>query len=104
MRKRSPSARTRDWLKDAGYTVGEAESTMRTGALVFKRDLFGFCDFVALRDGETVCVQATSRSNVSARVAKIADHENVAAIRKAGWGIWVIGWDEKTEPRVVDLS
>ena len=71
-------------------------------------DLFGFVDILALRDGETLAVQATSRSNVSSRVNKIAEHENVAAVRKAGWRLQVWGWSKNSagrwDVRIVDLS
>ena len=71
-------------------------------------DLFGFVDILALRGGETLAVQATSRSNVSIRANKIAEHENVAAVRKAGWRLEVWGWSKNSagrwDVRVVDLS
>lgn len=71
-------------------------------------DLFGFIDLLALRGSETLAVQTTSYSNVSARVKKIADHENVGFVRDAGWGIAVHGWFKKPngrwEVRIVDLS
>ncbi len=38
-----------------------------------RKDLFGFADFVAVRDGFVLLVQATSWSNVSARVKKIRE-------------------------------
>jgi hypothetical protein len=38
-----------------------------------KRDLFGFIDIVALMDKRVVGIQATSASNVSARIKKIKE-------------------------------
>ena len=73
-----------------------------------RKDLFGFIDILALCDGETIAVQSTSWSNVSARVKKIAESEHLAAVRKAGWRIEVHGWkkgkDGKYVCRVEDLS
>jgi hypothetical protein len=48
-------------------------------------------------------VQATSYGNVASRVKKIADHDNVAAVRKAGIRIIVHGWDGP-KLREVDCS
>lgn len=58
-------------------------------------DLFGIWDIIAIRDGETVVVQTTAASSVSARVRKIAESEHIAACRKAGWTCLVHGWRKK---------
>lgn len=55
----------------AGY-IAAAESIMRGGGRVRRKDLFGFADLVCVRPGEIVFLQVTSWSNVSARVNKIA--------------------------------
>ncbi len=57
-----------------------------------RNDLFGVIDILAIRGDETLGVQATSDSNVSARVRKIAESEHIAAIREAGWSVFVWGW------------
>ena len=57
-----------------------------------RKDLFGFIDVLCLRRGEVVGVQSTSYSNVLARIAKIAEHENVASVRDAGIRVVVHGW------------
>jgi carbonic anhydrase len=53
-------------------------------------------------------LQSTSRSNVSKRVAKIAEHENLAAVRRAGIRVEVWGWSKlasgRWDCRVVDCS
>jgi len=73
-----------------------------------RRDLFGFVDVLAVRGTETLAVQATSASNVSARVRKIADAPTLPAVREAGWGIVVHGWDKgpngRWRCRTVDVS
>lgn len=70
-------------------------------------DLFGFCDVLCLSAVDIVAVQATSRSNISARIRKIEEHENLAAVRKAGIRILVQGWDGPSDSpryREVDIS
>jgi hypothetical protein len=60
-----------------------------------RNDLFGFIDVLCLGENEVVGVQATSDDNLSKRIAKIADHENVGAVRKAGIRILAHGWRKK---------
>ena len=72
-----------------------------------RKDLFGFVDIIALRDGETLAIQATSYSNISARVNKIASLGTVADVREANWSIWVIGWrkiNNRWVEKIVDCS
>lgn len=101
----SPTQRSLKLLRDQGYTVAVVE---HWNAFVKQRyDLFGFIDLLALRGDETLAVQTTSYSNVSARIKKIENHENVGVIRDAGWGISVHGWHKvgnRWQVRVVDLS
>jgi hypothetical protein len=58
-------------------------------------DLFDIIDIVALRGGETLGVQATSYSNMSARCRKIAEADATPALREAGWRLVVHGWQQK---------
>lgn len=72
-----------------------------------RQDLFGIIDIVVIRGEETIGVQSTSYSNVSARVRKIAESEHIGALRDAGWRIVVHGWRKvksRWECRVVDVS
>ena len=65
----SPTQRSKAKLQREGYTVAITErwnSFTRT-----RQDLFGFIDLIALRGNETLAVQTTSGSNVSARIDKI---------------------------------
>lgn len=59
-----------------------------------RHDLFGFGDLlcVHMETGDLALVQTTSASNVSARINKIATHENLSLVRKAGFSIFVHGW------------
>lgn len=57
-----------------------------------RKDLWGICDVLCLRDEDVIAVQTTSKSNVSARIRKIAEHESTPWIRDAGIRILVHGW------------
>lgn len=103
----SPTQRSLAHLRSAGYVADVVERWI-PGARI-RKDLWGFVDILALGpEGEIVGVQATSRSNVTARVKKIAEHENVAAVRRAGIRILVHGWGRmasgRYELREVDCS
>ena len=103
----SPTSLSLAALRRDGYTAAVVEywnPHTRT-----RHDLFGFIDILAIRPGETLGVQATSRGNVSARVRKIADHPNLPAVREAGWRLEVHGWSQakpraRWECRTVDVS
>ena len=60
-------------------------------------DFLGFADLVCVHKetGDVILVQSTSDSNVSSRINKITNHENLPIARKAGWGIQVHGWRKK---------
>lgn len=101
----TPTARTMKMLRDDGWLVAVVEK--RNPVTKLLHDLFGFIDVLAIKDGETLAVQTTSGTNVAARIRKITDHENLAAVRKAGWGIHVHGWRKRGRRwvcRVEDLS
>jgi hypothetical protein len=95
----SPTQRSKALLEEQGYTVAIVEHWNQWARR--RVDLFGFVDLLAIRENETLAVQTTSGSNVSARVNKIAEHENVAAVRKAGWRIIVHGWAKNSKGRYV---
>jgi hypothetical protein len=95
----SPTQRSLAHLREQGYTAAVVERWNSHARI--RQDLFGFIDILALRDGETLGVQATSGSNVSARVAKIAEHELVGAVRAAGWRVEVHGWRKNAAGRWV---
>jgi hypothetical protein len=102
----TPTARSVEHLRAFGWTVGVVEQ--RIPHTNITRDLYGFIDLLAIRGGETMGVQVTSGSNVSARVRKIAESEHVAAVRSAGWTIVVHGWRRNAAGewvlRIVDVS
>lgn len=103
----SPTERSLKHLRDAGC-LAQVVERWNPHARV-RVDLWGFVDILALApDGETIAVQTTALSGVSARVKKITDHENLPRIRKAGWTLLVHGWGKgangKIRLREVDLS
>jgi hypothetical protein len=101
----SSTSRTLKRLRDQGYLADVVEKWI-PGANI-RKDLFGFIDVMAIKDGETLAVQATSYPNVSARVKKISDHENIGSVRDANWKIEVWGWRKvknRWQVRVVDVS
>ena len=91
MAKTTPTQRTLAEMRNRGY-VCEVTEKWNPFARI-RQDLFGFIDVLCLGDGEIIGVQATSAGNVSARVKKIAGHENVGAVRKAGMRLLVHGWN-----------
>ena len=93
----SPTQRSLAELRKRGYTAQVVEKWIPQ---VKRRvDLFGFIDVLAIRDDEVLGVQSTSGSNVASRVTKIAEHENVGAVRKAGIRIHVHGWRKAANGR-----
>lgn len=95
----SPTQRSKAHMEAQGYTVAIVEHWNQWARR--RIDLFGFIDLLCIGDGEVVGVQTTSGNNVSARVKKIAEHENVAAVRKAGIRILVHGWRRNAKGRYV---
>jgi hypothetical protein len=88
-------------LRARGYLVGVVEQTIPKTFI--KRDLFGFIDILAVHPvtGETLAVQTTSGSNVSARMQKIRQHENLAAVCAANWSLAIHGWRKNSKNRWV---
>jgi hypothetical protein len=69
----SPTQRTLKYLRDRGYTAEKVEQRLPIPGKFITRDFLGFIDYIAIRPGsdETVGVQITSASNVSAHLKKI---------------------------------
>jgi hypothetical protein len=101
----SPTQLTLKKLREEGYLCQVVEHWNPFARI--RQDLFGFIDVLALKENEVLGVQATSYSNVSARVNKIAEHENISAVRKAGIRVQVWGWrkvNNRWTVRIVDVS
>lgn len=102
----SPTQRSKAHLEKQGYRVAITEHWCPFSHR--RKDLFNIVDLLAIREGETLAVQTTSGSNVSARVKKIADSDAIADIRAAGWSVHVHGWTKGANGRYslreVDVS
>lgn len=86
----SPTQRTLKLLREQGYTAQVVE---RWCSFTKRRhDLFGIIDVLAIKDGETLAVQTTSGSGVSARLKKMLAEENLYKILAAGWNVHLHGW------------
>ena len=86
----SPTTRSLAHLRERGYVVAVVERWNPYARI--RQDLFGFGDLLALGDDEVIIVQTTSSANMAARIAKITEHPNLPAVRRAGIRIVVHGW------------
>lgn len=91
-RKRSPSALSMEKLSADGWLADTVERHIPYTRL--KKDLFGGFDHLAVRAGEILAVQSTSRSNVSARVNKIRALPHFQVLQASGMQMVVWGWDQ----------
>lgn len=101
----SPTQRSLAYLRAAGYPLVQVVERWNAFAKV-RQDLFGIIDVVAVGP-DIVGVQATSASNVAARVAKITESEALPILRKAGIRVVVHGWAKRKGRfalREIDLS
>jgi hypothetical protein len=101
----SPTKRTLAEMRKRGYVADVTERWIPMARV--RKDLYGFIDVLCIREREVCGVQATSAGNVAARIHKIANHENVGAVRKAGIRILVHGWAKRRgrwKLREVDVS
>lgn len=89
----SPTQRTLAHLRAAGYPLVQVVERWNPFAKV-RQDLFGIIDVVAVCP-DIVGVQATSASNVAARIAKITESEALPILRKAGIRVLVHGWAKR---------
>lgn len=93
----SPAQKALKWIRDQGYTADVAEYWNHFARR--RKDLFGFIDIVAAKAGEPLIgIQATSRTNISARVRKIRSIEAHSLWLSSGCRLLVVGL-----PRVVEL-
>ena len=86
----TPTQRTLAALRREGYTA-EVVERWNPHARV-RHDLFGIVDILAIRAGETLAVQTTAGSGVSARVAKLNASPALPLLTAAGWRVQVHGW------------
>lgn len=96
MAKTSPTQRTLKVLRENYQLVQVVE---HWNAFARRRqDLFGFIDIVAVGN-QTVGIQCTSASNMSARIKKIREEhgDRLQVLKQAGWRIEVWGWKKGSD-------
>ena len=101
----TPTQRTLKHLRAAGYGLVQVVERWNPHARV-RQDLYGCIDVLAV-GSDIVGVQATSGSNVAARVRKLTDSPALPVLRKAGVRVLVHGWRKvrgRWRLREVDLS
>ena len=86
----TPTARSLAALRADGYTAAVVERWNPHARI--RQDLFGIVDILAIRAGETLAVQTTAGSGVSARVRKVRDSATLTLLHAAGWLVQVHGW------------
>lgn len=103
----SPTARTLALLRGEGWDAEVVEKWNHVTRT--RKDLYGFIDIVGVRDEETIGVQSTSYSNVSARIKKIQAEPKAVKWLRANNRIQVQGWrkivgSRRWTCRIVDLT
>ena len=72
-----------------------------------KNDFAGFLDLLCLGPGQVMGVQTTSLANISSRINKIMEHENLEVVLAAGIKIEVHGWVKKNnrwQVKIVEIE
>jgi hypothetical protein len=98
----SPTSRTLDALRKRGYTAGVVEKWVKmnpsnpTDRKGFRKDLFGFCDIIAIRtDVGIVAVQCTSYAGHSDHRKKILSIPEAKLWLRCRGRILLISWKKK---------
>ena len=101
----TPTQRSLEYLRAEGYlceVVEKWNSFTKT-----RKDLWGWCDILAIRENEILAVQVTA-AGVSSRIKKIMASDTLPLVRKAGIRIEVHGHTKNSKGkyvrRIVDLS
>ena len=95
----SPTTRSLKHLRDQGY-IAEVVERWIPGANI-RKDLYGCIDIVAVHadNKETLGIQTTSYSNMSARYKKALQQEGLRAWLQAGNQFVVHGWKKNKSNR-----
>lgn len=89
----SPATRTLKYFRDLGYSAQVVERWNPYARV--RVDLFGFIDVVAIKDGEIIGVQTTSKGNITTRIKKILDIPEAKVWLRSGGKIIVQGWGKQ---------
>lgn len=111
--------RSQDWLAEsterwvARRAFKPATPGAKPGAPGVRKDLFGFCDILAVKLCEhgVLFVQTTSRPEIGRRLAKVKRRRAAYLAVLAGNQVWVVGWRKEKDggrelwvPKVVELT
>jgi hypothetical protein len=88
----SPNARSCSMLTEEGWL---ADVTERRITSFCTRDLFNVFDLLAVKDGITLAVQATTASNASSRRKKLLASDALPKVRAANWRVELHAWRKK---------
>jgi hypothetical protein len=106
----TPSARTKAYLVERGYSVALVERYIRPNpraAIGFRKDAYGIIDYLAIRPGEILGVQSCG-TDFSGHLRKLQAHNEIAALWiSSGAALELIGWRKLKsgwEPRVQRFS
>jgi hypothetical protein len=72
-----------------------------------KNDFAGFLDLLCLQPGNVTGVQTTSLGNISSRINKIMEHENLDVVLASGIKVEVHGWvkrDNRWQVKIVEIE
>lgn len=98
----TPNQQSVRLLREQGYVADVVE--LRIPGTKQSRDLFGIIDIVAVGNGHTVGVQATTADHVSHRRVKMLESPALAVLLAAGWLIVIHGWRKDGRLREETLS
>jgi hypothetical protein len=101
----TPTQRSLEYLREQGYLCAIVEHWNPFAKV--RKDLWGWCDILAIRENEVLAVQVTA-SGVADRINKIMASDTVDAVRKAGIRIEVHGFRKNSKGkyihRIEDIS
>lgn len=85
------NSRTARALRDEGYRAEIVERHIPTRPHPTKADLFGWCDVLGVRDGETIAVQACRATDFAQHVRDLVASGGLRLSITAGWRceLWV---------------
>lgn len=92
----TPNARTKIHYEKQGYMTAVVEHWLPFPKPFGKRhDLFGIFDLIAIRDGKTLGIQATTQAHVSDRISKMKASTALNEWIQHGGIAIVVGWAKK---------
>jgi hypothetical protein len=91
-----PAHKAIQFLKYRGWLGDHTER--RRGPMSY--DWMGFADVLCFREDslQILAVQATSPSNVAARLEKIRNNPLAYLFLRAGHAVWIMGFDKSDDP------